>query len=439
VFGTSANTIGQVSIILGAGVGLWRIAVVNKDSIRAVARCVYFCLSPALILTAGTTSFTLEKLAKWWILPAACVVHMIIAGVLGWGMARVTQLAPSERRMAILACTFHNLGGLPFVFVAALSRCWTRIADDPNALADGFGMIFTYGIPWQCLIYSIGLMVIRANNEESAVVETVDSTVKAMRLQEDDKEDDMEAAIVPMEQLISGESSLVMEDPSEEEPLREKSQGEASCLRDILGLCRVACTTWLGCPSTIALATAIFIGCTQPLRDLFFGAAAPLGFIAGGLTSLGEACVPLNTMILAAGLARSARIPQVPLDGGAKEASPSLEKGHSLRLSTRCMLVIIVTKLVLAPLVGIAGTAALAATGMLGDIYQLGPLFLFLLLVEPAMPSAQNLVVLFQVEGQSDAATRLSSVYVFQYAAAAITMTIWVMIVIGIVEVVIPA
>ena len=66
------------------------------------------------------------------------------------------------------------------------------------------------------------------------------------------------------------------------------------------------------------------------------------------------------------------------------------------RLSSRAVLTICGVKLVLAPLVSISATAWAAGAGVLGDVSALGPLFLFLLLVEPAMPSAQSLVLLLQ-------------------------------------------
>ena len=92
----------------------------------------------------------------------------------------------------------------------------------------------------------------------------------------------------------------------------------------------------------------------------------------------------------------------------------------------------------LAPLICVPGLAALIHFGALGDVSELGPLCVFLLLVQPAMPSAQSLVMLLQVEGQSDNATKLSSVYIFQYVLAMFTMAFWVTVAVGIVEVLLP-
>lgn len=51
------------------------------------------------------------------------------------------------------------------------------------------------------------------------------------------------------------------------------------------------------------------------------------------------------------------------------------------------------------------------------------------------MPSAQNLILLYQVEGHIDAAARLSGAYLPQYLCSAVSMTWWVMVALYIIEV----
>merc|ERR1712039_805469 len=98
------------------------------------------------------------------------------------------------------------------------------------------------------------------------------------------------------------------------------------------------------------------------------------------------------------------------------------------------LVVIVTVKLIILPSVCMAVSGALLAYGCLGDASKADPLYLFVLLVQSAMPSAQNLVVLFEVEGHSKAATRLSSAYMFQYLFAVVTMTWWVMVALAITE-----
>ena len=90
---------------------------------------------------------------------------MAVSAAVAWIAARFAALSVPERRMTVLACSFHNLGALPFVFVAALARAWPKVASDPEATTRGFSMVFVYGIPWTFVLYSAGLTTIRAHRE----------------------------------------------------------------------------------------------------------------------------------------------------------------------------------------------------------------------------------------------------------------------------------
>ena len=63
-------------------------------------------------------------------------------------------------------------------------------------------------------------------------------------------------------------------------------------------------------------------------------------------------------------------------------------------------------------LVGVPVTLGLRAAGIFGN--DPDPLVVLLSLIEPAMPAAQTLVVLLNMEGLSDAAGRLGAAYVVQ-------------------------
>merc|ERR1719333_644317 len=137
--------------------------------------------------------------------------------------------------------------------------------------------------------------------------------------------------------------------------------------------------------------------------------------------TLGLAAVPNGVIILAANLARAFGLQQIGLQQKNSAANIACASGQCddladsperLRMSIRAQFVLFTVKLLLTPLFFLFCTVALLSTGLLGKPSEIDPVLLMLLLIQPAMPSSQTLVSLYNVEGHADAATRLSSAYI---------------------------
>ncbi|CAE8636774.1 unnamed protein product [Polarella glacialis] len=386
-------------------------------------------LSPALMLGAADT-FSLEHLSAWSQLSLACVFHMFV----GWGLSslcgQLCGLHPSERRMVTLACTFQNQGGLPFVFITSLSHSWGKISGDPGALQRGFGMVLVYSLPWNILLYSVGLPLVRAHVDDEQASYCTPGPLHGLKDAAPSCGDEDAAIcmqIVPPAMEIgvpSEEAADVLETPG------DAQAAEVSASRPCRALCSEAFVTWVTAPPTIALLLAIAVG-SSPLQKAFFGPSAVLGVLPAAFQTLGLASVPVNIMMLAANLSRAGGLSQTPASSESRSVGANL--GH-LRLTGRAQLVAFAVKLVLVPLVCTGCSILLLLNGALGKPSDLDPLFVLVLLIEPAMPSAQNLVMLYQVEGHSDAATKLSSAYLPQYVGSVVTMSFWVLVTLATIE-----
>eukprot|EP00656_Telonema_subtile_P056085 TRINITY_DN8880_c0_g1_i7.p1 TRINITY_DN8880_c0_g1~~TRINITY_DN8880_c0_g1_i7.p1 ORF type:complete len:268 (+),score=62.99 TRINITY_DN8880_c0_g1_i7:81-884(+) len=260
--------------------------------------------------------------------------------------------------------------------------------------------------------YSWGLITVRAHSQTDLPATSVPQVEQA---------DDLE--LIPDVHTNNGVGLIELTEGKPDSQAPEEHR--TSCMSAVRG----AFNVWVRTPQTIALLLALGIGVISPVRGLFFGGSAPLGFIPGGLRTLGLAAIALNTIVLAAGLCRAAGVPQLGIEAAA---------GPRLRLSKVAMGLICAVKLVLTPMVAVACTIGLVKAGLFGDPAQMDPLFLFVLLVEPGMPSAQNLVVLYNNEGFADGATVLSSVYIVQYMLAIASMSFWVFLALTTVETLIP-
>jgi predicted permease len=467
VTATSVDTIGELVVVGVAGVFLWRQGIINLDAISMLSKMNFIVLAPAMTLSCAD-AFSLKHLYEWSVLPLACFCHVLVASMLARLASRICGLHANEQQMVMMACGFHNCMGLPFIFITALSRSWPRISEDPDSLQRGYAMVFVYNLPWNMMVFSWGLMAIRAHIEDPAQYE-LDKVVAKLEASEREELSSGDNDRSQLQQHISstskGEQQIATVAPASPE-------AQPTVLEDInldampvvtVGLSRgnemvtldsqelevqtatlkarregaichllwEAFRTWLHAPPTAALLLSLLLGAVVWLRGIFFGPAAVLGWVSGGMHTLGLAAVPVGVLILAANLARAFGLQQknsaANIACAAGQCDDLADSPERLRMSIRAQLVLFVVKLLFAPLFFLCCTVALLSSGLLGKPSEIDPLLLMLLLIEPAMPSSQTLVSLYNVEGHADAATRLSSAYIPQYLGSILTMTVWVL------------
>jgi len=191
------------------------------------------------------------------------------------------------------------------------------------------------------------------------------------------------------------------------------------------------CGILLGCGLGFSPLAAVFAGGGQ-------GAAAPVAarvsleaaLIVGSVRSafdacrmLGTATLPVQAVVLASSLYRE----EAPGAGEVAGAVTGLPKRSGLLPAEpserRALVAIAVTRLLLMPLAGLA--LYLAARGLLPR----DPLCHLAVLVQAAMPPAQNLVVIMQLRDSTQPlARRFARLVVRLYALAAASVAVWTLV-----------
>lgn len=168
-------------------------------------------------------------------------------------------------------------------------------------------------------------------------------------------------------------------------------------------------------PPTIAVMCGVLVGFIEPLHWLFFGTPSsstsssssspglqfiPFGFISSGMEMIGTAAVPCSMLYLGANLS---------------------EGPSSAKLPFRVTLGVIVAKLIVLPLLGVALVFALSHFHILPD----DPVLKFVLMLEGATPSAMSLPILCQSSG-CGGEKEMSSLQFYVYISSALTLTVLV-------------
>lgn len=152
-------------------------------------------------------------------------------------------------------------------------------------------------------------------------------------------------------------------------------------------------------PSTIAAIIGFSIGIISPLRKMLIGHDAPLHVVGDSAYMLGDAAIPALTLIIGANLFNGL-------------------KGSGIQL--RIVMGILVVRYIILPLVGIFIIKGVTDIGLVPSNDKL---FVFILLIQYAVPPAMNISTITQLfgAGQSECAV----IMLWTYALASVSLTLW--------------
>jgi len=389
-----------VKLVLVVGVGGYAAArprgrpLLAKATIQDLSRLSAAALIPCLIVASIGSSVSV-KLLKSSAVVAAFGLVTVVTGAAAmelWGRCFVPahQRASSLWGVASLAAAFPNIVAVPLVAVASLCERREVREDYDNVLdcaSSGSAIIFVNSFAWSVLFFTAGVARLRA--------------------------------LAPSKERM------------ERGPL-------------------LAVAAFLLEPLNLALAIGTFIGLIGPLRRCLFKAPrSPLRVLGSTIELLaspvvcfailltGASLANLDLDALAANVSRDAveladikpdgaeakgtDLADVEPDEGA-DAAPA--KRASVRGAARSVRTIIVgfclVRLVIVP-VAIFALEACAFSALPLPRDKLGRA---VILISSGMPSAQILVILLHKFGLSQQAAELSFLFVFQYSASILTMTV---------------
>eukprot|EP00466_Bigelowiella_natans_P021080 jgi/Bigna1/81945/fgenesh1_pg.86_\ len=148
----------------------------------------------------------------------------------------------------------------------------------------------------------------------------------------------------------------------------------------------------------------VLIGVVHPIRDLFLsnaatGYVAPLGMIANGMRNMALGSIPLSVLVLAGTMAQKRPPPPPPLANKSSDAAVEVVgKAYG--------------RFLLVPFTSLLAVNFAVKTGLIAN----DPILIFVLLLQSAMPSAQNSVTILQVLDKPAEAQKVARLLLKIYA-----------------------
>ncbi|XP_027178917.1 protein PIN-LIKES 3-like isoform X3 [Coffea eugenioides] len=299
--------------------------------------------------------------------------------------------------LVIGSCAAGNLGNLPLILVPAICR----EKGSPFGAPDSCLM---YGMAYVSLSMAIGAIylwsivynIVRVSSTKSYEVINVKN-----------KSSDEETSKSLQEQLIDEldlEGTSAMDDANVSllSCAKTDEQGKVFILdkikKQIYSFFRNINLKAILAPSTTAAIVGFIVGLVPPIQRLMIGASAPLHVVQDSALLLGEAAIPIVTLIVGANLLRGLR-------------------GSGVQLTV--ILGIIAIRYVFLPLIGVL---VIRGAIHLGFVHA-DPLYQFVLLLQYALPPAMNIGTITQLFGSGQ--SECSVILLWTYSVASVSLTLW--------------
>ncbi|CAH1436733.1 unnamed protein product [Lactuca virosa] len=384
LFSAASIPILKVLIItaLGSFLALDSIDILGESTRKQVNNIVFFVFSPALVGSNLAKTITLQSIISMWFMPINILITYLIGSALGWVLLIITRPPQNLKGLILGACAAGNLGSLPLIIVPAVCKEKGSPFGDPNVCRE-------YAMAYASLSMAIGAIFLWTY------------VYNLVRVFSSDYQDSGNNGVKETVNMQEGLSESLL--PSSSSIIHMK--GKAKVMLDtmkqhLVNFLRGIDLKVVLAPSTIGAIVGFIVGTITPMRKLLIGTTAPLRVIQDSASLVGDAGIPTMTLIMGGNLLK-----------GLKGSGVSLP----------IVFGIVAVRLVLLPLFGISIVKGALYLGLV----HADPLYLFVLLLQFALPPAINIGTITQLFGAGE--NECSVIMLWAYGLASISLTLWSM------------
>ncbi|ERN17141.1 hypothetical protein AMTRI_Chr09g33700 [Amborella trichopoda] len=398
---------------LGAFLATGYCNVLTPDARRYINKVVFIVFTPSLMFASLVKSVTLEDIVSWWFMPVNIGLSVFFGAVLGWIAVKITKPERYLEGLIVASCSSGNLGNLMIIIIPAIcnedgspfgeqSVCSVRgISYASFSMALGGFYIWTYGYN---LIRTSSLLYKESQSDETySKIPHMDLDAGREIHLLTDPEAQSESGSGQREASPGFHIAPIVSTPSkanEGEIVPHSSSGKLSgegFWKKLRGSFHTIVKE-LTAPPTIGSFIGFAVGATPQLKSLVVGSNPPLKVIQDVVTLLGNGTIPCITLILGGNLTEGMRKSKIK---------------YSAVFSVICV------RYVILPIIGIGIVKLAGELGLLSP----DPLYRYVLMIQFTIPPAMNLGTMAQFFNVAE--QECSVIFLWTYAVAAISLTVW--------------
>jgi len=386
LFLTAVQSILEAMVIICIGIWLTKCGIMPPDKRTMLAHISMNITIPCLLFHSVVAGFDRQVLSQAWPMALFPLIYVSIGLLIGMLVVAVGNPPPDFVRGTIAAIAFGTSTGMPVVLLQVVK---SSIGSTLN-LSDTDPMIFlsVYLMTYPVLQWAVGGALLKAKSPDDAGTISLNAIPAA-----DDLDLDLHDVHCSTPAIIEAASKKAIE-----EAVDSATPSTAPCclngLQDVLAN--------MLAPPVVAALLGMIIALT-PLRSWLIKPGAPLAWLFAATEMVGAAAAPLNLFVL----------------GG------SLGSGTILGVvSKRLLASIVLGKMLLMPLVG------MAVTTILGQYISIcspqDDMFWLVAMIVTCTPTANNIVILTEIGGENKQA--MSSTILVEYICAPFLVTLTLML-----------
>lgn len=369
LFITSVFCVAKLVLLMGSGLYLAVRGKLDGQGVKSINVVAMQLLVPCQLFVSLCQASSLEALTQFWVLPVAAACHIALGFLLGGTVARASRLEAQKAPTFVMSSAFANANAFPFVLLGTVVD--ELMPGNAEAKMHGNACIGFYLLCWSFACWTVGYTYM--------------------------------ASTVPIE--------LDVQAAAYEELEGDGRRKNSTSLRESFGRALVGCRVALEktlTPPVIGLLLGFAVGLT-PLKHLLVGDDAPLQEVFRLMQMLGSAGICVATLTSGAVLytGRSAGSGSVFAGVTCVEAA--------LAVLLRCLLI---------PLVSWLVCCCIKQAGWLSQFND--PLLLFVVLLQGAMPTANNTVLIAQATHGNEKAQLAALLMLCQIIIAPVALTCWI-------------
>ncbi|KAK4790919.1 hypothetical protein SAY86_031332 [Trapa natans] len=391
-----------LKVLLVTGLGLYlaldHIDVMGESTRKQLNRIVYSVFNPALVGSNLARTITSESILLLWFMPINILLTFIIGSALGWILIKLTRAPQRLKGLILGCCAAGNMGNLPLIIVPAVCKEKASPFGDPD-VCHGYGMAYASlsmavgAIYLWSYVYNIVRVSSSSAHEGLKTVDPIKNAKSAMEI-DNSVQDCIQPLLYPEKQGASYEPILPWSISETRDQVSTWSKVKQR-LSMILG--KIHMRSMLT-PSTTGAIVGFAIGLVPFIRSLMIGTNAPFRVFEDTASLIGGAAIPSVTLIMGGNLLRGLRVSGI---------QPSLVVG------------VIAIRYIFLPLIGILIVRGAIYLGLVHS----DPLYLFILLLQYALPPAMNIGTITQLFGAGE--SECSVVMLWTYGLASVALTLW--------------
>ncbi|KHN41796.1 Putative transporter [Glycine soja] len=402
LFGVASMPVIKVLIITAVGLllALDNVNLLGKDARIQVNHLVHYVFNPALVGGNLADTITFENVVLLWFMPVNILLTFIIGSALGWILIKLTRAPKHLEGLILGVCSAGNLGNLPIIIIPAICK------DKGSPFGDS-NVCYQYGMAYASLSMAVGAVytwtyVYNIMRVSASVVPKDDYRTSSFRLEASGEflefipeEESSEPENPPKDNM--DDYTLLLSSIESEENV--KLPISAKIKQQFGNLLVNSNFRAIFSPATLGAIVGFIVGVVPQIRKLMIGGDASLHVIQDSVTMVGEAAVPIITLIMGANL----------LKGSLKGANTSIWT----------VIGIIVVRYIFLPILGILVIKGATQLGLV----QPDPLYQFVLLLQYALPPAMAIGTIAQLFGAGEG--ECSVIMLWTYVLASVAVTFW--------------